>query len=128
MPSTRQRILVIDEVPNERELLALALRREGYEVVAEDGPHGMAEVGRAMPDLIVLDLSMAEAAALDLCRGVRSETKGPRPRIVMLGTRGEEIDCAVGLELGAEDCLMEPFTVDELVARIQARWPKPRAL
>jgi DNA-binding response OmpR family regulator len=112
-----QRILVVDDEPAVRDLLAYNLRKAHYDVlVAADGREALRLAGEASPDLILLDLMIPEVDGLDVCRELRKSNNVP---IIMITARGEEIDRVVGLELGADD-VTKPFSVRELMARIKA--------
>jgi DNA-binding response OmpR family regulator len=94
------------------------LEHAGFEVVlASDGEVALAEARRARPDLVVLDLGLPGRDGLDVARSLRGTSNVP---IVMLTARGEETDRVVGLELGADDYVVKPFSPRELVARVRA--------
>jgi DNA-binding response OmpR family regulator len=115
MPS---RILVVDDEPSVTDLLAYNLRKASYEVlVAADGRTALNLARQSSPDLILLDLMLPEIDGLDLCRELRKTSPMP---IIMITARGEEIDRVVGLEMGADDYVVKPFSVRELLARIKA--------
>jgi DNA-binding response OmpR family regulator len=115
MPS---RILVVDDEPSVTDLLAYNLRIASYEVlVAADGRTALNLARQSSPDLILLDLMLPEIDGLDLCRELRKTSPVP---IIMITARGEEIDRVVGLEMGADDYVVKPFSVRELLARIKA--------
>jgi DNA-binding response OmpR family regulator len=112
------RVLVVEDEPAISEPLAEHLAREGFaaEVVATIAAARDA-VGRYEPDLILLDVMLPDGDGRDLCREIRRSSDVP---IIMLTARGEEVDRIVGLELGADDYVVKPFSVGELVARIRA--------
>jgi two-component system response regulator ResD len=111
-------ILVVDDEPTVREVVQQYLEREGYRVqAAEDGPAALAAFGAHVPDLIVLDLMLPGVDGLEVCRQVRA--KGSTP-IIMLTAKGHESDRIVGLELGADDYVVKPFSPRELVARVRS--------
>ena len=112
------RIAVVDDEANIRETVAFALRREGYEVEAyADGAEASAAFEDKMPDLAILDILMPRMDGLELCRRIRvaSETVP----IIFLTSRDDEVDRILGLELGADDYLVKPFSMRELVARVR---------
>ena len=112
------RILVVDDEPAVTDLLAYNLRKAHYEVmVADDGIEALRLAHESSPDLILLDLMIPEVDGLDVCRELRKTSGVP---IIMITARGEEIDRVVGLELGADDYVIKPFSVRELMARIKA--------
>ncbi len=117
--SSKKRILVVDDEPNIREVVELYLRREGFEVeVTGDGASALAAIERKIPDLIVLDLMLPGVGGLQVTRTLRQG--GPEIPIIMLTAKGDEADRVAGLELGADDYLVKPFSPKELVARVKA--------
>lgn len=117
-PMSRGKILVVDDEPVVAEVVGRYLKREGFEVAtADDGEDALKLARDWAPDLVVLDLMLPGIDGLEVCRTLRQE--GPLP-IVMLTARGEETDRIVGLELGADDYVVKPFSPRELVARIKA--------
>lgn len=113
-----QLILVVEDDAHLTELLRLMLEHAGFRVtVAADGPRGISLFRAAQPALIVLDLALPGMDGMDLCRQLRAESKVP---ILMLTGRGEERDRVEGLEAGADDYMVKPFSPLELVARIRA--------
>ena len=112
------RILVVDDEPSVTDLLAYNLRKALYDVqVAADGRAALRLAGEFQPDLILLDLMIPEVDGLDVCRELRKTSNVP---VIMITARGEEIDRVIGLELGADDYVVKPFSVRELMARIKA--------
>ncbi len=114
----KPRILVVEDESSISEPLAENLAREGFEPeVASTLESARAAVQAAMPDLILLDVMLPDGDGRDLARDIRRESDVP---IIMLTARGEEIDRVVGLELGADDYVVKPFSMRELTARIRA--------
>jgi two-component system response regulator MprA len=112
-------VLVVDDDPPLRRMLARTLLAEGYDVtVAGDGGSALAEAERTPPDLIVLDVAMPGLDGLAVARRLRS--KGLATPILMLTARDAVPDRVAGLEAGADDYLVKPFAVQELVARLRA--------
>jgi two-component system alkaline phosphatase synthesis response regulator PhoP len=112
------RILVVDDEPSVRDLLAYNLRKARYDVLlAADGRTALRLAREEQPDLIVLDLMLPQVDGLDVCRELRRASTVP---IIMLTALGEETDRVVGLEVGADDYLTKPFSLRELMARIKA--------
>jgi DNA-binding response OmpR family regulator len=114
-----QRVLIIEDEPN----LVLGLRDsceyEGYDVVvATDGEEGIIKACEDNPDIILLDIMLPKMSGLDVCRILRS--RGIDVPIIMLTARGQEIDKVVGLEVGADDYVTKPFSLNELLARVRA--------
>jgi len=111
------RILVVDDEPPIVDVLVYNLKRNNHEVlVARDGEEALALARRELPDLIVLDLMLPRLDGLEVCRALRRERDVP---IIMLTARDEEVDRVVGLELGADDYVVKPFSVRELMARVK---------
>ena len=111
-------VLVVEDDRAILEALAYSLRREGHTVLtSEDGVSGLRHAREDEPDLIVLDLMLPRMSGIDVCRIVRSE--GPVP-IVMLTARDAEGDKVAGLNLGADDYVTKPFSMRELMARVNA--------
>ena len=112
------RVLVVDDEPMVAEVVERYLRQEGYEVsIAIDGAKAVELAQKWVPDLVVLDLMLPVLDGLEVCRELRRESQVP---IIMLTARGEESARVVGLELGADDYIVKPFSPRELVARIKS--------
>ncbi len=111
-------ILICDDDPVVHESLGLYLTSEGYEhQSAYDGQQALEMFDNQHPDLIVLDLMMPKMSGTDVCRTIRQKSSVP---IIMLTAKGEEIDRILGLELGADDYIVKPFSPREVLARIKA--------
>ncbi len=111
------RILVVDDEPPIVDVLVYNLKRNNYDVVvARDGEEALAAARRDQPDLIILDLMLPRLDGLEVCRELRRERDVP---IIMLTARDSEVDRVVGLELGADDYVVKPFSVRELMARVK---------
>jgi two-component system response regulator MprA len=121
-----ERVLVVDDDPPLRRMLARTLGAEGFEVtVAADGGAALVEVQRSAPDVIVLDVAMPAIDGLSVCRRLRG--KGLPTPILMLTARDAVADRVAGLQAGADDYLVKPFAVPELVARLHALTRRGRA-
>ena len=115
---TRVRILIADDDEMIVDALRYQLEREGYEVLsAFDGEAALTLGTTQKPDLILLDVMMPKMQGWEVCRELRRQSTVP---ILMLTARGEEIDRVLGLELGADDYIVKPFSFRELIARIHA--------
>jgi two-component system response regulator MprA len=113
------RVLVVDDEPPVRTALERALRLAGYDVaLAEGGEQALREVAGAAPDAIVLDVLMPGVDGLEVCRRIRSA--GDTTPILMLTARDAISDRVAGLDAGADDYLVKPFALDELLARLRA--------
>ena len=111
-------IAIVDDEANIRETVAFALRREGYDVqLFADGADAWAAFENALPDLMILDILMPRMDGLELCRRVRGESE--TVPIIFLTSRDDEVDRILGLELGADDYLVKPFSMRELIARVR---------
>ena len=111
-------ILIADDDPVVHESLGLYLSSEGYEhQSADDGQQALEMVESLHPDMVVLDLMMPRVSGTDVCRTIRQTSSLP---IIMLTAKGEEIDRILGLELGADDYIVKPFSPREVLARIKA--------
>jgi two-component system response regulator MprA len=114
-----ERVLVVDDDPPLRRMLERTLTAEGFQVsVAGDGGAALVAVERAAPDVIVLDVAMPAIDGLAVCRRLRA--KGLATPILMLTARDAVADRVSGLEAGADDYLVKPFAVSELIARLRA--------
>lgn len=113
-----QKILICDDQPIIHETLCVYLENEGFEhISAMDGAEALSLANTAKPDLILLDLMMPKVSGIEVCRKIRAESRVP---IIMLTAKGEEIDRILGLELGADDYIVKPFSAREVVARVKA--------
>jgi two-component system OmpR family response regulator/two-component system alkaline phosphatase synthesis response regulator PhoP len=121
------RVLIVEDEPRIRELVTLHLELEGLKCVAvADGTEGL-DLARTEPfDLIVLDLMLPGLDGLTACRAIRRDSLNTDAPILMLTARREESDKVLGLESGADDYLVKPFGVRELVARARALLRRPR--
>lgn len=111
-------ILVVDDEPQIRRVMRTTLSSHGYSVLeAKDGPEALEQVRAGRPDLILLDVNLPGASGLEICREVRSASDSP---IIMLTVRNSERDKVQALDAGADDYVVKPFGVEELLARIRA--------
>lgn len=112
------KVLIVDDDPHIRQLLVFACGKSGIETVeAGDGEEALAQVASAAPDLVVLDINMPRMDGLEVCRRLRASGDLP---ILFLSSRDDEIDRVLGIELGADDYVVKPFSPREVVARVQA--------
>lgn len=111
-------LLVVDDDPQIRDVLRIALDQAGFRVTeAADGTAALAAFTKFAPDLVVLDIGLPELDGLEVCRRIRRTSHAP---IIFLTARDDEIDRVLGLELGADDYVAKPFSPRELVARVKA--------
>jgi len=124
-----KKILLVEDDESVRKALAYNLEKEGYKVrQTGDGAEALTLARENMPDLIVLDVMLPSLDGLSVCRILRKETEVP---IVMLTARDSEVDRIVGLEIGADDYIVKPFSLGEFLARVRAvlrRSPKTRVV
>jgi two-component system OmpR family response regulator len=115
MPRT---ILIVDDDPHIRQLLAFALAKAGLDTAeAEDGEAALAMAASVAPDLVILDINMPRMDGIEVCRRLRGDSDVP---ILFLSSRDDEIDRVLGIELGADDYVTKPFSPREVVARVMA--------
>lgn len=115
------RVLIVEDEPDIRELVVHHLKREGYQVsAAASGEEALRQVQAAPPDLVLLDLMMPAMDGLEVCRRLRQDPATAMLPIVMLTAKGDEIDRVLGLEIGADDYVVKPFSPKELLARVRA--------
>jgi two-component system, OmpR family, response regulator RegX3 len=116
--STRPRILVVEDERAITDPLTEALEREGFQPTVAAGASEAVEMARsARPDLVLLDIGLPDGSGLDVCRELRRDSDVP---IIMVTARGSEADRVAGLELGADDYVVKPFSAREVTARVRA--------
>jgi two-component system, OmpR family, phosphate regulon response regulator PhoB len=116
-----RRILVVEDEPDLRELLTYNLTAAGFTVqTSENGAEGLEAVQRFSPDVVLLDLMLPDISGTEVCRRIRGDTSARQPAVMMLTAKGEEIDRVVGFEIGADDYVVKPFSVRELILRVGA--------
>lgn len=112
-----EKVLVVDDDPHIRDVVCFALRRSGYQpLTAGDGLAALDVAAREMPALVILDILMPELDGTEVCKRLR---KGSDVPIIFLTSKDEEVDRVLGLELGADDYVVKPFSPRELVARVK---------
>ena len=122
----KARILIAEDDANIRLGLVATLESEGYDVVAaSDGAQALKLYPQSKYDLVVLDVMMPKASGYDVCRELRAAGAGVP--VLFLTAKGEEVDKVVGLKLGADDYVVKPFGVHELLARVEALLRRGRA-
>ena len=113
-----KKILILEDEANIRELLRLYLEREGYTVLeAENGVEGIKKWKSDKPDMLLLDVMMPVMDGWEVCREIRAESDVP---IIMLTAKGETADRVSGLEMGADDYIVKPLEMPEVIARVRA--------
>lgn len=127
MADPRPMVLLVEDEPAQREVLAYNLEAEGFEVAqASNGEEALEAISDSPPDLILLDWMMPHVSGLEVCRRLklRPETRGIP--VIMLSARSEEVDKVRGLETGADDYVIKPYSVVELMARLKAHLRRVR--
>jgi two-component system phosphate regulon response regulator PhoB len=118
---TMARILVVEDEADIREVLDYNLKREGHDVaLASTARDGLRQARERRPDLVLLDLMLPDGSGTDLCKALHQDAATRGVRVVMLTAKGEEIDRVIGFEIGADDYVVKPFSVRELLLRVQA--------
>jgi two-component system phosphate regulon response regulator PhoB len=120
-------VLLVEDEPAQREVLGYNLEADGFRVLtAGNGEEALMMVAEAPPDIIVLDWMMPNVSGIEVCRQLktRSETRGIP--IIMLSARSEEVDRVRGLETGADDYVVKPYSLVELMARVRAQLRRTR--
>jgi phosphate regulon transcriptional regulator PhoB len=116
----KPKILIVEDDPDISELIQFNLEKAGYQTVrAEDGEQALRLAQKNPPDLILLDLLLPGLNGLEVCRRLKRDTAMQHIPIMMVTAKGEEMDRVVGLELGAEDYVVKPFSIREIILRIQ---------
>lgn len=120
-------VLVVEDEPAQREVLAYNLEAEGYSVAqAKNGEEALLLVSEAAPDLIVLDWMLPNVSGIEVCRRLKSRSETRAIPILMLSARSEEVDLVRGLETGADDYMVKPYSVVELLARVRTQLRRSR--
>ena len=118
MQSELPTVFVVEDEESFIEALEIGLKREGFKVhVARDGAEALCMFDGVKPDIVLLDVMLPKLSGTDVCRELRKKSQVP---IIMVSAKGSEIDTVVGLEVGADDYIVKPYRLRELVARIRA--------
>ncbi len=131
MSAAKPCVLLVEDEPAQREILRYNLTSEDYEVVmAENGDDALLMIDEVMPDLILLDWMLPGVSGIEICRQVKSRKETRSIPVIMLSARSEELDRVRGLETGADDYVVKPYSVTELMARVrtQLRRTRPAAI
>ncbi|MFQ3183598.1 MAG: two-component system phosphate regulon response regulator PhoB [Alteromonas macleodii] len=124
---TQPHILIIEDEPAQREVLSYNLNAEGYRVtLAENGEQGLLMVEEDTPDVIVLDWMLPHVSGIEICRQLKTRGDTRLIPIIMLSARSEEVDKVRGLETGADDYVVKPYAVVELMARVRTQLRRVR--
>ena len=123
------RVLIVEDEKALAEILEYNFKKEGYAVdTASDGEIALDKIIFKAPDLVILDWMLPKLSGIEICRKVRSNKKIKNIPIIMLTARGEEEDRLKGLEMGADDYVTKPFSINELLARAKAVLKRIRAI
>ena len=115
------RILVVEDEADLRDVLAYNLTNAGHEVLlAATAAEGLHQSRDGRPDLVLLDLMLPDMSGTEVCRAIKSDPITRQTRVVIVTAKGEEADRVVGFELGADDYVVKPFSVREMLLRVQA--------
>ena len=127
MPADTPSVLIVEDEPAQREVLAYNLEAEGFRVAqAENGEEALLLVSEDRPDLIVLDWMLPNVSGIEVCRRLKSRSETRGVPIIMLSARSEEVDRVRGLETGADDYVIKPYSVVELMARVRTQLRRTR--
>ena len=114
-------VLIADDEPNILLSLQFLMKKTGYEVrTAKDGEEALAEIVRAAPDLVLLDVMMPKIDGFSICERIRANPEWNDVRIIMLTARGRDVEREKGLALGADDYITKPFSTKDAIARVEA--------
>lgn len=127
MSVTQPHILLVEDEPAQREVLAYNLEAEGYSVSrAENGEEAMMQVNEITPDLVILDWMMPLMSGIEVCRQLKTREATRNIPVIMLSARSEEVDTVRGLETGADDYVVKPYSLRELMARVRTQLRRSR--
>ncbi|MDO8983169.1 MAG: phosphate regulon transcriptional regulator PhoB [Cypionkella sp.] len=127
MMAPRPSVLLVEDEPAQRAVLSYNLEAEGFEVrTADNGEDALALIGEEAPDLILLDWMMPHVSGIEVCRRLKARPETRGIPIIMLSARSEEVDKVRGLETGADDYVIKPYSVVELMARLRAQLRRVR--
>jgi two-component system phosphate regulon response regulator PhoB len=127
MSVTQPQVLLVEDEPAQREVLAYNLESEGFAVRrAENGEEALLMVAEARPDLIILDWMMPLMSGIEVCRQLKTRDETREIPIIMLSARSEEVDAVRGLETGADDYVVKPYALRELMARVRNQLRRSR--
>ncbi|MCA0043805.1 phosphate regulon transcriptional regulator PhoB [Celeribacter litoreus] len=127
MSAAQPRVLVVEDEPAQREVLAYNLEAEGFAVSkAENGDDALLFVDEDQPDIIVLDWMLPGVSGIEICRRLKTRPDTREIPIIMLSARSEEVDRVRGLETGADDYVVKPYSVIELMARVRTQLRRVR--
>ena len=122
MSRLQSQVLLVEDEAAQREVLAYNLEAEGYAVRhAQDGEEAMLMIREAAPDLVILDWMMPRLSGIEVCRQLKMNKETRDIPVIMLSARSEEVDAVRGLETGADDYVVKPYSLRELMARVRGQ-------
>lgn len=122
MSQIKPQVLVVEDEPAQREILTYNLEKEGFAVrSAGNGDEALLMIAEAPPDLVILDWMMPRLSGIEVCRQLKSRNDTRHIPIIMLSARSEDVDTVRGLETGADDYVIKPYSVSELMARARTQ-------
>ncbi len=120
-------VLVVEDEPAQREVLSYNFEAEGFDVTtAENGEEALLLVDELSPDIIVLDWMLPNVSGIEVCRRLKSKAETRAIPVIMLSARSEEVDRVRGLETGADDYVIKPYSLVELMARVRTQLRRTR--
>ena len=129
MSKPHVKILIIEDEPNQADLIQFNLEQDGYEVYkAKDGEEGLTTAHEILPNLILLDWMIPKMSGPDVCRKIRKSQDIKETPIIMISAKSEEQDKVFGLDLGVDDYISKPYSIKELLARVRAAIRRPIAV
>ncbi|MGA1026521.1 MAG: phosphate regulon transcriptional regulator PhoB [Lutimaribacter sp.] len=127
MSADQPRVLLVEDEAAQREVLVYNLEAEGFYVIsADNGEDALMLVDEEAPDLIVLDWMMPNLSGIEVCRRLKLRTETRKIPVIMLSARSEEVDRVRGLETGADDYVVKPYSLVELMARVRTQMGRTR--
>lgn len=127
MTSDQPTVLVVEDEAAQREVLSYNLEAEGFRVArAENGEEALVLLDEENPDIIVLDWMLPKVSGIEVCRQIKTRPETRNVPVIMLSARSEEVDKVRGLETGADDYVVKPYSVIELMARVRAQLRRAR--
>lgn len=127
MSLTQAQVLLVEDEPAQREVLAYNLEAEGYLVRrAENGEDAVLQINEELPDLVILDWMMPLLSGIEVCRQLKTRDDTKHIPVIMLSARSEEVDAVRGLETGADDYVIKPYSLRELMARVRTQLRRTR--
>jgi two-component system phosphate regulon response regulator PhoB len=114
-------ILIIEDEPAQMELISYNLKAQGFQITrADNGEDGLELIQDVLPDLIILDWMLPGVSGIEICRQIKKQKTTRKVPVIMLTARGEEADRVRGLDTGADDYVVKPYSINEMIARVRA--------